>query len=30
MGVGSLSLLAFIELLLPFQVLDNLVQRVEA
>src|SRR5215472_932964 len=30
MGVGSLSLLAFIELFLPFQDLDNLVQRVEA
>src|SRR5262245_2112142 len=29
MGVGSLSLLASIDLLLPFQVLDNLVQRVE-
>src|ERR1700730_16196191 len=30
MGVGSLSLLAFIDLLLPFQFLDNLVQLVEA
>src|SRR5215467_522486 len=30
MGVGSLSLLASIDLLLPFQVLDNLVQLVEA
>src|SRR5918999_596182 len=29
MGVGSLSLLASINLLLPFQVLDNLVQLVE-
>src|SRR6478752_2665290 len=30
MGVGSLSLLASIDLLLPFQFLDNLVQLVEA
>src|SRR5688572_68094 len=30
MGVGSLPLLASIELLLPFQFLDNLVQLVEA
>src|ERR1043166_6225671 len=30
MEVGSLSLLASIELLLPFQFLDNLVQLVEA
>src|SRR5919204_2814032 len=30
MGVGSLSLLATIDLLLPFQFLDNLVQLVEA
>ena len=30
MGVGSLSLLASIDLLLPFQFLDDLVQRVEA
>src|ERR687897_45093 len=30
MGVGSLSLFASIDLLLPFQFLDNLVQRVEA
>src|ERR1700733_1323614 len=30
LGVGSLSLLASIELLLPFQFLDNLVQFVEA
>src|SRR6266550_2093352 len=30
MGVGSLSLLASINLLLPFQFLDNLVQLVEA
>src|SRR5450432_4401193 len=30
MGVGSLSLLASIDLLLPFQFLDNLVQPVEA
>src|SRR5580704_3599006 len=30
MGVGSLSLRAPIDLLLPFQFLDNLVQRVEA
>src|SRR5882757_1958380 len=30
MGVGSLSLLSSIHLLLPFQFLDNLVQRVEA
>src|SRR5688572_7238676 len=30
MGVGSLSLLASIDLLLPFQFLNNLVQRVEA
>src|SRR5580698_9698899 len=30
MGVGSLSFLASIGLLLPFQVLDNLVQLVEA
>src|SRR4029453_11259130 len=30
MGVGSLSLLASIGLLLPFQFLDNLVQLVEA
>src|SRR5215813_11294861 len=29
MGVGSLSLLASIDLLLPFQLLDNLVQLVE-
>ena len=29
MGVGSLSLLASINLLLPFQFLDNLVQLVE-
>src|SRR4029434_10852118 len=29
MGVGSLSLLASIDLLLPFQFLDNLVQLVE-
>src|SRR5499426_2547586 len=29
-GVASLSLLASIDLLLPFQFLDNLVQRVEA
>src|SRR5580658_2433948 len=29
-GVGSLSLLASIDLLLPFQSLDDLVQRVEA
>src|SRR5258707_11350256 len=29
-GVGSLSLLASIDLLLPFQFLDNLVQLVEA
>src|SRR5262249_15899402 len=29
-GVGSLSLLASIDLLLPFQFLDNLVQPVEA
>src|SRR3954468_14652377 len=29
-GVGSLSLLASIDLLLPFQLLDNLVQLVEA
>src|SRR5262245_43797737 len=29
-GVGSLSLLASIDLLLPFQFLDNLVQHVEA
>src|SRR5580698_3111150 len=29
-GVGSLSLLASIDLLLPFEFLDNLVQRVEA
>src|SRR5678809_110961 len=30
MGVGSLTLLASIDLLLPFQFLDNLVQLVEA
>src|ERR1700733_12259111 len=30
MGVGSLSLLASIDLLLPFQFLDNLVQLVKA
>src|SRR5262245_22868391 len=30
MGVGSLSLLASIDLLLPFQFLDNLVQLLEA
>src|SRR5262245_22504603 len=30
MGVGSLSLLVSIDLLLPFQFLDNLVQIVEA
>src|SRR6476469_9725475 len=30
MGAGSLSLLASIDLLLPFQFLDNLVQLVEA
>src|SRR4030095_9836977 len=30
MGVSSLSLLASIDLLLPFQILDNLVQLVEA
>jgi hypothetical protein len=30
MGVGSLSPLAIIDLLLPFQFLDNLVQLVEA
>src|SRR5277367_285989 len=30
LGVGSLSLPASIDLLLPFQFLDNLVQRVEA
>src|SRR5215472_7367834 len=30
MGVGSLSLLASIDLLLPFQFLDNLVQLIEA
>src|SRR5262245_28954057 len=30
MGVGSLPLFAFIDLLLPFQSLDNLVQLVEA
>src|SRR5262245_18702392 len=30
MGVGSLSLFASIDLLLPFQFLDNLVQLVEA
>src|SRR5580765_728478 len=30
MGVGSLSLVASIDLLLPFQFLDNLVQLVEA
>src|SRR5262245_10942288 len=30
MGVGSLSLLASIDLLLPFQFVDNLVQLVEA
>src|SRR5450432_4343092 len=30
MGVGSLSLLASIDLLLPFQILNNLVQLVEA
>src|SRR6266436_9940011 len=30
MGVGSLSLLASIDVLLPFQFLDNLVQLVEA
>src|SRR5258708_12670364 len=30
MGVGSLSLLASIDLLLPFQFLNNLVQLVEA
>src|SRR4051794_12997674 len=30
MGVGSLSFLASIDLLLPFQFLDNLVQLVEA
>src|SRR4030095_13528896 len=30
MGVGSLSLLASIDVLLPFQLLDNLVQLVEA
>src|SRR5512144_2766958 len=30
MGVGSLSLLASIDLLLPFEFLDNLVQLVEA
>ena len=29
-GVGSLSFLAFIDVLLPFQFLDNLVQLVEA
>src|ERR1700745_1284194 len=29
-GVGSLSLLSAIEFLLPFQFLDNLIQRVEA
>src|SRR3984885_936021 len=30
MGAGSLSLLVFIDLLLPFQLLDNLLQLVEA